>query len=194
MPKQPLKSIKNLMDLKGFLDRRYSVLAAGAFIAMLGQFIPYYYISTYMQATNPTSPARNYLLPLMNASSFVGRILGGFAADATGPANIVYPMTILSGLLCLGTWAVTSSIPVLISFVTLYGFCSGVYIAVLPAIVAQITPHALLGARIGAFYSVLAVAQLVGSPVGGLLIRKGNGNGGEGEEGYLGLVVFAVCP
>ena len=45
----------------------------------------------------------------------------------------------------------------------------------------------------GAFYSVLAVAQLVGSPVGGLLIRKGNGDGGEREEGYLGLVVFTVC-
>ena len=46
MPKQPLKSVKNLLDLRGFLDRRYSVLAVGAFIAMLGQFIPYYYIST----------------------------------------------------------------------------------------------------------------------------------------------------
>jgi len=96
-------------------------------------------------------------------------------------------MTIFSGLLCLGTWAVTSSIPVLISFVSLYGFCSGVFIAVLPAIIAQLTPESKLGGRIGAFYSACAVAQLVGSPIGGALIRTN-----EGVDGYLGLILFAV--
>lgn len=117
---------------------------------------------------------------------------GGFAADTAGPTNAVYPMTILSGLLCLGTWAVTSSVPVLLAFVTLYGFCSGVFIAVLPAIVAQITPQAFLGARIGAFYSVVAVAQLVGSPIAGLLISKGNVRAGGMEDKYMGLVMFTV--
>jgi hypothetical protein len=46
IPKQTSISLKRLFDLQGFHDRRYSVLAIGAFIAMLGQFIPYYYIST----------------------------------------------------------------------------------------------------------------------------------------------------
>lgn len=102
-------------------------------------------------------------------------------------------MTILSGLLCLGTWAITSSIPLLVTFVLLFGFCSGVFIAVLPVIVAQITPAENLGGRIGAFYSVLAVAQLVGSPIGGTLIRSGNDQGGTDQaSAYLGLIVFAV--
>ncbi|KAF1976428.1 MFS general substrate transporter [Bimuria novae-zelandiae CBS 107.79] len=192
MPKQRLCSAKTLFDIQGFADRRYSVLAIGAFIAMLGQFVPYYYISTYMQATNPTSPAKDYLLPLMNASSFIGRILGSLAADAAGPANTVSPMTILSGLLCLGTWAVTSSVSVIICFVSLFGFCSGVFIAVLPVIVAQITPDANLGGRVGAFYSICAVAQLVGSPIGGALIRKSKTVGGEGSaDRFLGLIMFA---
>jgi MCP family monocarboxylic acid transporter-like MFS transporter 10 len=90
---EPLGSWKRLLDFTGFLDRRYAVLAAGAFLAMLGQFIPYYYISkqptmrfptknllairtgSYMTAVHPVSPAKDYLLPLMNASSFLGRIL-----------------------------------------------------------------------------------------------------------------------
>lgn len=92
LPKQRLSSMSKLLDFKGFLDLRYSVLAIGAFLAMLGQFIPFYYISmnlpallkkpkfkmmtdTYTQAVHPTSPSKDYLLPLMNASSFVGRIL-----------------------------------------------------------------------------------------------------------------------
>lgn len=120
---------------------------------------------------------------------FLTQHRGGLAADTTGPANTVYPMTILSGLLCLGAWAVTSSPPVLLSFVSLYGLCSGVFIAVLPAIVAQITPVAKLGGRIGAFYSACAIAQLVGSPIGGALISTRSG-GSAGS--YLGLILFAV--
>lgn len=117
---------------------------------------------------------------------------GGLAADSAGASNTVYPMTILSGLLCLGTWAVTSFIPLLVTFVLLYGFCSGVFIAVLPVIVAQITPADKLGGRIGAFYMVSAVAQLVGSPIGGALIQGGSGLGSDRAQAYLGLIVFAV--
>ena len=109
---------------------------------------------------------------------------GGLAADAIGPTNTLYPMTILSGLLCLDLWAVTSSLPALIIFVSLYGFCSGVFIAVLPVVVAQMTPDERLGGRIGAFYSVCAIAQLVGSPIGGALIQKTEGRevGGGGSD------------
>jgi hypothetical protein len=42
---KPMQGISTLLDFKGFLDARYSVLALGAFITMLGQFVPYYYIS-----------------------------------------------------------------------------------------------------------------------------------------------------
>lgn len=55
MSKIPSISWKRLVDIRGFKDSRYSVLAIGAFIAMLGQFIPYYYISTLR--SNPHQPA-----------------------------------------------------------------------------------------------------------------------------------------
>ncbi|KAF1960694.1 MFS general substrate transporter [Byssothecium circinans] len=192
-PNNPTKSLRRLFDFKGFLDRRYSVLVAGAFLAMLGQFVPYYYIGAYTVDTYPEAPAGPYLLPVMNASSFLGRILGGLAADNTGPSNTTYPMTILAGLLCLGMWATTALVQVLTSFVILYGFCSGVFIAVLPVIIAQITPAERLGGRIGAFYSVCAIAQLVGSPIGGALIGKGyhQAPSGDNAGAYLGLILFA---
>lgn len=101
-------------------------------------------------------------------------------------------MTIFSGIICLGTWAVTSSIPILITFVSLYGFCSGVFIAVLPVIIAQITPPSRFGGRIGAFYSVCALAQLVGSPIGGALIKNEKEGTGNAADDYIGLILFAV--
>jgi MFS family permease len=88
-------------------------------------------------------------------------------------------------------WLVTSNTGVLIAFVSLYGFCSGIFIAVLPVIIAQFSPEHKLGGRIGAFYSVIAIAQLVGSPIAGALIKKEKGPNGSSEYTYL--VVFAVC-
>jgi hypothetical protein len=44
-----------------------------------------------------------------------------------------------------------------------------------------------LGARIGAFYSVIAVASLVGTPIGGALITDH-----ETKDGYRGLILFSV--
>lgn len=101
-------------------------------------------------------------------------------------------MTLLSGLQCFIMWLVSSAPPVLIAFSSLYGFCSGVFIAVLPVIVAQISPDEKLGGRIGAFYSFLAIAQLVGSPIAGALIQEKEEGGRGGKEEYRGLVVFAV--
>lgn len=113
---------------------------------------------------------------------------GGLVADEIGPGNITYPMTILSGIQCLTMWLVTSKTSVLIAFAILYGFCSGIFIAVLPVIVAQISPEDKLGGRIGAFYSFLAIAQLVGSPIAGALKRPVT----EAVHGYMGPIVFAV--
>jgi hypothetical protein len=44
-----------------------------------------------------------------------------------------------------------------------------------------------LGARIGAFYSVIAVASLVGTPIGGALITDH-----ETKDGYQGMILFSV--
>jgi MCP family monocarboxylic acid transporter-like MFS transporter 10 len=58
----------------------------------------------------------------------------------------------------------------------------------LPAsVIGQITPDGSLGARVGAFYSVIAVASLVGTPIGGALIVDK-----EKKEGYQWLILFSV--
>jgi MCP family monocarboxylic acid transporter-like MFS transporter 10 len=64
---------------------------------------------------------------------------------------------------------------------------------VLPVVVSQMSPVERLGGRIGAFYSVCAVAQLVGSPIGGMLVFRGDdGWIREGQGAYLWLIIFAV--
>ncbi|KAF2655589.1 MFS general substrate transporter, partial [Lophiostoma macrostomum CBS 122681] len=181
-PEEPNANNSALLDFEGFRDITYSVTALGAFIARYNT-LAHRFQGSYCTSANPHSSAKDYLLPLMNAASLTGRILGGLTADTTSATDVVYPMTISSGLQCLALWLVSDNIGILVAFVILYGFCSGVFIALLPVIVANVSPSNRLGGRIGAFYSVLAIAQLIGAPIAGSLIGPG--------EGYARLIIFA---
>ncbi|KAK2758472.1 hypothetical protein CKAH01_05520 [Colletotrichum kahawae] len=186
-PKRKLKSLGGLLDYKGFLDIRYSCLSAGAVIASLGVYVPFYYIEPFCVALDPNSKVRSYLLPLINASSLFGRILGGHAADRIGRLNFLYPMTLLCGLLGMAMWLPATTPGVLVGFACLYGFASGVFISVMPAATGQIIPTEKLGARLGAFGTVTAMAVLTGSPIAGALIQS------DARTGYHPLIIFAGC-
>jgi MFS family permease len=127
------------------------------------------------------------LLPLINASSLFGRILGGQAADKLGRLNVLWPLTTACGILCLLFWTFATNIPAVVAFSVLYGFCSGIFISVTPAVVGELSPKDKLGARIGAFFGLTAIATLAGSPAAGALIRNS-----AKRTGYLPLIAFSV--
>lgn len=111
----------------------------------------------------------------------------GLAGDRTGRLNILWPMTLASGCLCLFLWLLGTSIPTLVLFISMYGFFSSSMAALPPSVVGQITPDEKLGARIGIFYSRLAVASLGGTPIAGTLITDA-----KSRRGYRWLILFSV--
>lgn len=143
-------------------------------------------IESYTLLKYPSSSIHSYLLPLINGTSFFGRILGGYVADRIGRLNLLYPMTFISGVFCLTMWLLAGNLSAIIAFVCLYGFTSGIFISVTPAVVAQISPDDRIGARIGAFFTLTAVATLIGTPVAGELVDRNR------ENGYQNLILFAV--
>ena len=101
---------------------------------------------------------------------------------------MLWPMGLLGGFLCLFVWLLSNTIGGLVLFVCVYGFAASNINALPASAIGQITPDGSLGARIGAFYSVIAVASLVGTPIGGALIQDKNQ-----KDGYRWLIVFSVC-
>ncbi|KAF6828192.1 hypothetical protein CPLU01_08671 [Colletotrichum plurivorum] len=186
-PRRKLKSAGELLDYKGFLDVRYTCLAIGATLTSLGVYVPLYYIEPYCAILDPNSKIQAYLLPLINASSLFGRVIGGFVADRIGRLNFLYPMMLLCGILCLAMWLPATSPGVLVGFACPYGFASGVFFSVMSAATGQIVPTEKLGARLGAFGTVTAAAFLTGTPIAGALIRS------ETREGYQPLIIFGGC-
>ncbi|KAH7073235.1 major facilitator superfamily domain-containing protein [Paraphoma chrysanthemicola] len=176
-----------LIDFRGYLDPRYSILCAGTFFAVLGLWMPSYYIKTYANASYPSNKLSEYLLCIMNSCSILGAVFGGLLADRFGRLNLLWLTTLLSGLLCLSLWLTSSSLAVLVVFICCYGLTISNINALPASVIGQITPDGSLGARIGAFYSAVAVASLIGTPIGGALIVDKQSRGG-----YQWLILFSV--
>lgn len=85
------KSWRSLVDFKGFLDIRYAVLCVGTWFAILGLWIPSYYMSefwsytshlptdrfieTYADLVYPGNNISEYFLCIINGSNILGAVL-----------------------------------------------------------------------------------------------------------------------
>lgn len=123
----------------------------------------------------------------MNGGCILGATLSGFLGDRFGRLNLLWPATLVSGCLCLFLWLLSHSLATLILFVCVYGFSVSSVTALPPSVIGQITPDDKLGARIGAFYSIIAVSSLVGTPIGGALITDD-----KSREGHRWTILFSV--
>ncbi|KAJ6196695.1 major facilitator superfamily domain-containing protein [Bipolaris maydis] len=174
------------VDFGGFLDLRYAVLCAGTWFAILGLWLPAYYVKTYADNIHPGNNVSKYFLCMMNGSSMLGATLGGLLSDRVGRFNLLWPVTFLSGCLCLFLWLLSTNISTLIFFVCAYGFFSSSVNTLPTSIIGQITPDDKFGARTGAFYSVITISSLIGTPIGGALIVDEHV-----REGYRWLILFS---
>jgi MFS transporter, MCT family, aspergillic acid transporter len=76
------------MKLEGvpmaFTEPRYMLLAAAFFFVYFGMFIPYYYLPTYGMAHGMSPKMSSYLIAILNAGSFFGRVGCGWLSDKFG--------------------------------------------------------------------------------------------------------------
>jgi MFS family permease len=95
----------------------------------------------------------------------------------------MFVVNLASTLLVLCIWLPLHSSASIIVFSALYGFTSGAFVSLMPALVAQISPIREIGVRNGSVFAVISVAALTGSPIGGALIDRDGG-------GFVYLQVF----
>lgn len=102
---------------------------------------------------------------------------------------------LLTTIIVLGLWLPSSGTGATIAFCLVFGFSSGAVVSILPACIAQISHIHQIGVRTGALFSVVAVAVLIGSPIGGQLVLNDGFRSMQGFSGAMlaaGWVVYAV--
>jgi MFS family permease len=122
--------------------------------------------------------------------SLPGRILPGYLGDKLGRFNVMVAMCSLSTVIILALWLPgtllsPSSAAIYIVFSMLYGFASGAFVGMVPALLSQISPDVTkTGVRQGVLFACISIASLTGSPIAGAILNRQNGI-------FWGLQVFA---
>ena len=76
-------------DLRIFANPTFALMTAGVFLIELALFVTQAYISSYAIHEGVNRRFSYELLSIMNASSFLSRLLSGWTADRAGRFNVV---------------------------------------------------------------------------------------------------------
>jgi MFS family permease len=126
-----------------------------------------------------------YVVPILNGASLFGRIIPGALADKLGRFNMMCMMSLFTTIVVFTLWIPAKNNAVVLVFAAFYGFGSGSFVSIFPTLIGEITKDvSKLGKRNGAAFCVLGIAALIGSPIGGALIKADGGR-------FLGVQLFA---
>jgi MFS family permease len=108
-------------------------------------------------------------------------------ADLYGVFNVMIALVGFGGVISLALWVPAQTNGTIIAFAALYGFTSGCFFSLLPAMVAKLSDVRKLGVRNGAMYAMACTGVLIGSPIAGAIVATQEGD-------YSGLKIFCgVC-
>ncbi|TVY81816.1 Aspyridones efflux protein apdF [Lachnellula suecica] len=171
----PMRRKGNLILLDAFKLPAYSYQVGGLFMVILGFWTPYFYLADYATAHGMSADLASYLYAILNAGSFVGRMLGGTFAQHAGQFNVVAFSCFASSLL-LFCWLKVTSTGGLIVLALFFGAKSGIIIALMMSTIAHCAPHPTkIGTYIGQSTFVVGFAGLIGTPITGALINNYHG-------------------
>lgn len=116
----PVKKDLSMMGKPPFI-----LLCSGLFLAYLGFFTPYFFISTYAAQLGRSQKFGFYLVSIINAASLFGRVLPGILADRWGRFNTLVVSCLTASLVAF-CWTKATSNAGLVVWALAFGFSSGV--------------------------------------------------------------------
>ncbi|KAF5866928.1 hypothetical protein ETB97_008734 [Aspergillus alliaceus] len=162
--------------VKPFKEPVFFLTLLGYMLLTYGVFIPINYVIVEAVASGMDADLAAYLVPMLNAASLFGRLSAGFMSDKYGRYNIFIVMCILAGVLVLALWIPAASTAPTIVFAIIFGFASGAYVSLSPALIAQISPLKEIGYRTGLLFLFASVGGLTTSPIAGAILQNGGGD------------------
>lgn len=154
-----------------FKEPPYVILVAACFFLIMGMFSPMFFLPSYGIAHGMGSKLAFYLVAILNAASFPGRVLPGILADKFGRMNMLFFSGISTGILALCWQACHSNAEILV-FAVLFGFCSGAIVTGMSVGMASVPRDPRnIGTYMGMGMGCAALAVLAGPPATGAMVN-----------------------
>ncbi|KAE8385471.1 major facilitator superfamily domain-containing protein [Aspergillus alliaceus] len=170
---QSARSRKSLIFSQGFVSH-----ALGTSLQAAAYMIPVYFMSSYARTLGYSRTAGANIIALSNSCNSGGKILIGYYADRLGRLNALVLSTFISAVATLGLCYASIS-PInnhlhqawFVVYACGYGMTAGAYVSLFPA--ALVEQFGTLGFTkvSGLLYMIRGLGTLVGTPLGGALVR-----------------------
>ncbi|KDR72268.1 hypothetical protein GALMADRAFT_253094 [Galerina marginata CBS 339.88] len=163
------------LDLKKALvkfskDKAYICCGFGLLFFLAGVYFPIFYLQldSIKHGLNPNFAF--YSLVILNGSSLFGRLASGFLAAIFEIGNLVIIATASCGILIFSMISLSSVVSVVLIAI-FYGFFSGIFVALMGPMVANLADDVSeIGLRMGVGFTLAGLGGLIGTPIGGALL------------------------
>lgn len=159
----PLKTLKRPLT-----EVRFVFLVIGTGLYGCNILTPYFNAQA-LAVSNDCSPSiTNYAVAILQAGSFVGRVVAGIMADRFGVWNVFGCIPFLTSITMFAFWTPPNvgDAPTLLGLL-FYGIFSGGWFTVAASATAVISPLTEIGMRIGMMWSSVALPGLIGPVISG---------------------------
>lgn len=173
-PRLPPRNTR-FWKLEAFADPNYVLMCTAAFLLFLTQFQPFFFVPTYALQHGMSERMAAYLVPIINAASFPGRVIPALLSMRVGRFNVLLYACISSGIIVF-CWSSARSNAAIIVWSAIYGFCSGALTSGMSvAFTGSARDPKDYGTYIGMGLTTASVGVLIGPPISGALFARYHG-------------------
>ncbi|KAI9318586.1 major facilitator superfamily domain-containing protein [Dichotomocladium elegans] len=190
----PSKDKAPLVNLRPFKNKQFCILFAIQFITNFAFNIPSSFLPSYATYLGMSDWVSTNMGAIMSGIMVVGKIGSGCTSDYVGRANMTFFVIMMTGLLCLALWYNATTEASVWAFAALFGLFGGGYMAMIPALLAQVVGLEEIESSNGLLFFAWLVGGIFGSPIASKLIDENGPNGPQyGHAIIFGgvLIVFA---
>ena len=168
-----------------------AMYVSGLFIS-LALFLVFIFLVPFAEEHGAGKVAAAALVGVVGAASIGGRLGLGLLADRLGSIRM-YRLCFFVMAASYVLWLTTTAYAVLFVFAIVFGVAYGGFIALSPAVMAELFGTAGMGRVVGVLYTSAGFGALVGPPIAGLIIdRTGSYRWAIGVAMALAFVGWAV--
>lgn len=167
----PLEKARRLLDLTAFRRVPFVIYCLALFFDLVGLYFPYFYLPTYFTIyLHAGDNISFYVLSILSASSFFGRIAPNLLADRLGSLNVMIIVSLVVTIMAFAWMGIHSNTGAIV-FAVIYGFPSGTIVALMSPVLAGLCPDmALMGTWLGMASVFSGLGILIGNPIAGALL------------------------
>ncbi|KAI8143075.1 major facilitator superfamily domain-containing protein [Fennellomyces sp. T-0311] len=193
-PLNPPQKPKQIINFAPFRNMQFNLLFVVQIVTNFSFNIPSTFLPAYASYLRLDDWTAAYLSSIISGVMVMGKIGCGFISDRVGRANMAAMVIILSGTLCLALWLNAHTRASVWAFAALWGFFGGGYMAMIPAVLAQIVGLEEIESANGLVFFGWFFGGLFGSPIASSLIDENGPTGPHYDHAIIFggvLMVFA---